>query len=734
MKSPAPAAPKKTRRVRKTAALLLALSTALAVGATPSQEKPQEKIPKFTGIAESTLVEVPVHVVGRDGLPLRGLTKDDFELFDDGKRIDIQNLEVVDLEDFSKPLTAQREFPLPLAARRHFFFLFDLSFSAPVNLARARLAAHHFALNGMKNGDLGAVATYDVERGLKLVLSFTGDRDQLAFALDTLGLPSLTQPTADPLALTNFAIDGGNQGRGDGGANTQAIREQIEEIARASKKSFDSYQTTRVTQMIRSFGDLARTLNSVKGRKNILYFSEGFDSTLLVGEAAGDASRENSERVARGEIWRVDSENRFGNSEMKTQFDEMFKLFNRTDCVVHAVDVAGVRGTGPDIQSLTSGQTPGLARTGSRGRGEETLFLMAKETGGTVLKNSNDFAGQLELLQQQTSLVYLLVFSPRELKEPGRYHALKVKTKAPGARVSARAGYYEPRPFSKLSPTERRLATAQLLAYGLPRTEIVANVLATAFRQPGEEKATVPVIIEVPGDRLLVDQAGDRANIEIYAYATDTQLRVRDFVTQQFGLDLTKVRETVSSGGIKYYGTLALAPGSYWLRVLVRNMDTGRTGLQIVPVTVPEANSERIFVLPPLFHEAPGRWLMVKGNPRPNMKATDYPFFFEADTFIPSAAPVLTTGSKTPLCLLAYDPAGKSLEVEGRIKAANGEDRGLGKLSIVRASKPEKEGLRRLLCSFDTTGLAAGSYSLIATVRNPENGEEGQSAVAFGVR
>jgi hypothetical protein len=149
---------------------------------------------------------------------------------------------------------------------------------------------------------------------------------------------------------------------------------------------------------------------------------------------------------------------------------------------------------------------------------QESLFLLAHETGGEVWKNSNDLAGQLERLQQQTSVVYVLTFTPRKLTEPGRFHALSVKVKTPGARVSARSGYYEPRPYSKLSVAEKRLVTAELIAFGLPRSEISARVLAAPFRVAGQEKLEVPVIVEIPGARLLADApATGTMTLELYA-------------------------------------------------------------------------------------------------------------------------------------------------------------------------------------------------------------------------
>lgn len=694
--------------------------------------------PPFTSSAGVTLVEVPVHVAGKNGLPVRGLMKDDFELFDDGKRVEVRDMEVVDLENFARDVATGREIPLPPAARRHFLLLFDLSFSTPVKLARGRDAARDFVLNGLKNGDFGAVATLDVEKGLKLVLAFTADRDQLAYAVGTLGLPSLTTPMADPLALTVFS-PGDLRARDVSGGGTPGDAEMVEileSISRGSRANFEAYQRGRVDRMMVAMSDLARTLNSVHGRKHIIYFSEGVDSKLLVGDSSPSDAYDQGNKAAFGEIWKIDNDARFGNVALQDRFQQVFSLFNRSDCVFHSVDIAGIRGRGGDARAASSGDTTSDDVTGSRSRGQESLFMMAQATGGEVFRDSNDVESHLERIERQTSLIYLLVFHPAQLSQPGRFHALKVKVHAPGARISARSGYYEPRPFSALTPMEKRLATAQLIAYGLPKNDIPARVLAAPFRIPREDRAVVPIIIEVPGERLLADQVGDRLKVELYAYVTDRQLRVQDFLSQQIGFDLAIHRKTLESGGVKYYGTLFLKPGDYWVKVLVRNPQTGHTGLQIVPITVPKYDRKDLFVLPPLFREAPGRWMMVKAPPRPgHPNPGGYPFVFQGESFIPTAGPSLGKGETASICLVAYGASGTGpLEVEGRVVGIDGNESAAGKLTFVKADRPEPEGLRRLLYSFETATLQPGAYSLVVTVRDSVSGQEGQSALAFAVR
>src|SRR5437867_4739936 len=151
--------------------------------------------------ARVVLVEVPVNVTDREGRPVQNLTAADFEVFDDGKKQPITGFEIIDQRG-TVHVPAAGEPPVNPAVRRHFLMLFDLSFGSPSGIVAARRAARDFVVNRMKDLDLGAVATYSTETGIRLLVSFTTDRSQLAYAIDTLGLPSLAEHMADPLGLT----------------------------------------------------------------------------------------------------------------------------------------------------------------------------------------------------------------------------------------------------------------------------------------------------------------------------------------------------------------------------------------------------------------------------------------------------------------------------------------------------------------------------------------------------
>jgi len=146
-----------------------------------------------------TVVEVPVNVVGKDGKPVPNLKATDFELYDEGK---LQPIVGFDLIDLNRTVAAGQEAAeLPASARRLWLIVFDLSNTSASGILRARDGAKAFVTRAMKPDDLAAVGTLSVDTGWKLLVNFTRDRQQLAQAVETLGMPGLAVPTGDPLAF-----------------------------------------------------------------------------------------------------------------------------------------------------------------------------------------------------------------------------------------------------------------------------------------------------------------------------------------------------------------------------------------------------------------------------------------------------------------------------------------------------------------------------------------------------
>lgn len=712
-----------TRWFPFSAHLFLPLLALASAPGDPAAEQPKSPVRET---AEVVLVEVPVRVTDKAGQPIRGLTAKDFELYDDGRKQAIVGFDAIDLarRDVERP---QAE-PLHPAARRHFLLLFDLSFARPGAVLAAQRAAKEFVLNGLSDRDFAAVATFSVEHGVRLLATFSSDRVQLARAIDTLGLTVTEDLSKDPLA---FAFDvkligaiGRGQGIGGKEGQAAAILESLETIASLNRARMDEYARGRVTSLMQSFGGLARALDSVQGRKDVIYMSEGFESRLLVGTRETDQERD---WIVSGEQWKVDQEKRFGNTHLQQQVGWMSGLFRRSDCVVHAVDIAG----------LAKETEAGSEATAVRG--ENALFEIANGTGGEVFRNDNDFRAQLERLTTSTSLVYVLAFRPERAGGEDRFHELKVKVRAPGARVSARAGYYEKRAFHVLSPLERSLSAADVIANEIAVSDIPARVLAIPFprREGSEIRAAVPVLIEIPGDRLLAGVGSSRADAEVYVYVTDSENRLRDFFAQVIGVDLTRNREKLEKGGLRYAGEVRLEPGDYRLRVLVRNAQTGRAGLVVQPLHVPAFTAGQLYLVPPIFLESSNGGVLVRRSGSTGASMEDPLLGAGVEDLVPAAAPALHPGSASRVSIVTYHFGGEKpepiLKMGAQVLTEDGRPLGDGLISLVGKGPVEADGRQLLLVSFTPGQLSPGKYALRVFLQDVATGRGSHSSAPFRV-
>jgi len=332
---------------------------------------------------------------------------------------------------------------------------------------------------------------------------------------------------------------------------------------------------------------------------------------------------------------------------------------------------------------------------------------------------------------KKTSVTYVLSFQPETLKKDGSFHRLRVELKnAPrGARVVHRPGYYAPRPFASRTQLEKSLEAAQQVLSGKESGGISAAVLAAPF-SVGDEKAYVPVLIEIDGKSLAEGMPATGAMpTEIYVYAMDANGKVGGFFSQTIGLDLAKVLPVLKQSGIKFFGHLDLAPGDYSIRVLVRNGATGEIGSRVASVQVPAFGGAKPVLLPPFFPETPGKWLMVREAAKPDDRKVDYPFMAGEQPYIPASLPALTPGQDAAMSLVAYHlKPGGDLQASAQVLRADGQDAGQGVVRVINRASNPKDGSDRVMASFRPPQLSPGEYTVLVTVTDAGGASQTSSA------
>ena len=580
-----------------------------------------------------TVVEVPVTVIDRAGDPIRGLDAGNFEIYEDGKKREIASFDRIDFTSHESMQAASRLNP---SARRNFMLLFDLSFSTPMSITRAQQAARDFITRTMQDRDRVAIATIDVQRGYRLLTAFTTDKLLLSQAI----ADPRTFTGADPLQIAGtspFSARDVAQLAGGGSSSRGDVENQIVDIAREQNRLDDMYNRSKIDRQISLLGGVARLLRRVSGRKHVILMSEGFDPRLIQGRDAQRDEQQVEEMLAveRGEVWKVDSDNRYGSATSISILRQMVEMFRRSDVVLHAVDIRGLR-----IQRDV--------KTGERAASNEGLFLLSQSTGGDVFRNSNDLRSDFAKLVRQQDVVYVLSFRG-PATNAGRYHDLKVKlVNVRGGKVIHRTGYWE---VGGEGALERSLSNAEIILNDIPQSEVHVVSLAAPFPTKSQ-RAQVPVILEASGDDIIAAAKAGRATVEIFTYAFDDGGIARDTLFQRVTLEMAKVEQTLRGSGLKYYATLSLPEGTYAVKSLVRIVETDRKGYARSDVVV--APSADVAMSPPFFFEPAGRWLMIKGGSHDGTNAA-YPFEVNGESFIPSAAVRTKDGQPRRFALFIYN-------------------------------------------------------------------------------
>ena len=255
-----------------------------------------------------------------------GLTREDFELFDGRKKVQITGFDMVDLSVVEGKAT---EAPVPVSARRHFLILFDLFFTPPDSVGRAKEAAADLVLQG--------AAPHRLRSGC--------DLQHPPPAGSGLHLRPQPAPAGDPLLgqCRTRRVDPRSAGPGDrrprrrpdrrrlfrrcerdvqppGGVPSTAASEQLqarnETCEGCRPRASRGEAASKIAALTAGMSELAAWMQSIEGRKHVVFLSEGFDSSgdrrqgqRSHRQKTGTESRRNSRRpFRRGGSWEVDQQ------------------------------------------------------------------------------------------------------------------------------------------------------------------------------------------------------------------------------------------------------------------------------------------------------------------------------------------------------------------------------------------------------------------------------------------
>jgi VWFA-related protein len=499
-----------------------------------------------------TLKLIQVYVTDKNGNPVTNLTKDDFILYDNGRLQPITDFEKHLLflpEKKVEEKITETELPqskdVSSMLNRKFFLFLDIDRNDAAGISKSKKAALHFINTRLQPTDEVGVLSYSWIVGLVIHQYLTSDFDKAGAAIKRIKEVPGVRPTSEMETLS--APRGGVTLEGEsGGAEAETEIEQ-----ESSNASFLLSPTGQgggaLTAQTKSFIDvlkeLAKALSHIEGYKNIILFSRGVPSSLL---------------FSRDQL-------------LKENYEDMGKELATSNSPVHTVN------TLPLGVPISERKPP--------------LDMLSELSGGKYFDNVDDYEEVSEQIQNVTSNYYVLGYYIDD-KWDGRYHEVEVKVKRAGCVVHAQAGYFNPKPFSKLSDFEKQL---HLIDIALGKGQYYKTPYSfplEALPCPIEDKPGLILISEIHMDE--IEEAIGKET-EIVTLILDKENNIVDSTRGE--VDLTTVPQKL----LHHYAISSLAPGDYECRVVLRNLKTGRSALGSSSAAVPEVQQSGIFVYSPLI-------------------------------------------------------------------------------------------------------------------------------------
>jgi len=587
------------------------LSFALSVPALPAQQ------PDYTFKAITELVLVNVTVRDKSGNFARNLKPADFALLEDGKpqqvvSFDRENTDALPPAEVpqatapdSAPAASPSQQGPPQGAnnayrdRRLIVLFFDLADMEPDEIERAVNAAQSYVDKQMLPADL--VSIVSLGSSLQLNQDFTADHDRLKGVLQSFN-------------------PGTGQGYEAGATGTTEDTPDTGTPFTVDDTEYNIFNTDRRLEALRS---IAQSLAKVEQKKSLIYFSSGMERTGIENQSELRAATNAAVR-ANLAIYTTD--------------------MRGLQAIVPGGDAqnASLRGTSP-----YSGQAT-LSAFDSNFASQETLVTLAGDTGGRAFLDSNDFGQVFKGVQDDTSTYYILGYRSTNPARDGKYRRITVSLKVPGYKLDYRRGYYAPADFQHSNQENRELQLQQELASDLPNTDLPVYLSANYFRM-NADKFFVPVSVVVPGWEIpfVTKSNEDKATLDIIGVVQDKATKrpvdqMRDTVKLAVNSS-TQVRQK----NVQYNNAFFLPPGSYHLKFVVRENQTGRMGSFEADVTIPDLKSQPLKMSSVV--------LSSQLQPAKKSKYTD-PLVRDGSEIIPSVTHVFSSSQHLYLYYEVYDP------------------------------------------------------------------------------
>jgi VWFA-related protein len=333
--------------------------------------------------AATQLIEIDAHVTDKDGRFIAGLSRDDFNVLEDGTRQQIQLFSFVTIPAREDQIGQRAAGPIleqvaseRVVAGRTYVMLLDGPAASADHVLRMQATARVFLDQLFGPADQMAV-TFVKGKFLKYV---EGREEQM-----------VEQPFT---------------------TNRLAIEAAVERLAPDTRGGLGVEGTIRTYEAIKSIADQLGAID--RGRKILVWIG--------------------------GQVPFNPTEGAFGKraAEIAFAYRDAIRAANRHNVVVYTIDLLGL------TTRLSESKGALTNRGGEELKRMAALRAVAEDTGGEAIVGTNNYADMFQQIAARSNAYYLLGYQAQMRRCDGRFHAITVRVRRAGASVRARKGYFAP--------------------------------------------------------------------------------------------------------------------------------------------------------------------------------------------------------------------------------------------------------------------------------------------------
>ena len=585
-----------------------------------SVAKLQEQEPEVVRIT-TNLVQVDL-VVTKDGKQVTDLKPEDFEILEDGRAQQITHFAYVSTNpaapnksntsttatkiDIDAPVIPKP--PLPEEVKRTIAIVVDdlgMSFESMANL---RTYLRKFLSENLRPNDLIAIIRTGGYVGA--LQQFTSDPHVLSSAISDLKWHPCSRVGAGVIAPERSLITFNAPERQLNGRLPPDRSPGSSQVARptVAKESNACSVGSSLSYSIGALRFILKGMRELPGRKSMMVISDNLplqdQETAPVDFGFSRPVRENA--------------NLIDMSTQSTSYADglhgLTELAIRSSVVIYGVASQRLQTTGPVASDEIS--FPPTAARGMRPRADqpETLTglmrsrsmellrntdgteVLAKETGGFVIRNKNDFG--LDKVFEDQSGYYLIGYRPANTTFDRRFHTIQARVKRGGFTVRTRSGFFGVQDEKQSAPPSDRdrLNTALISPFG--KNDIPVHLVTFFANDPGHGSLLrVFVTLDAKQLKFTVEPDGTHvAKLDLSTVLFGVNGSISNRQDQSATLRLRgKPYDRAMRDGVVYGFDLPMKEsGGFQLRVALRDTETQRIGASGQFIHVPNLSQGQL--------------------------------------------------------------------------------------------------------------------------------------------